>query len=601
MPKNKERKEIPSAHQWDLAPLFPDDAAWEVLYREIEGDIPRYASFRGTLDTSAAALKDAVVFDLSLSRRIDRCYVYAHLKSDEDKTDQHYLGFMDRMMNLVQRAAEASSWMMPEIMAIPMDVMERYRADSVLAEYRFYLEKMLRNREYTLNESEERILALSREVGGAAHDVFSQLDNADMKYGTIKDATGAERELTHGNFITFLMNQDRSVRQRAFEQYYAQYHAHRHSLSAAHASSVKADHFYASVRRFPSARASALHPDNVDGAVYDNLVSAVKKNVSTVHRYYRLRARMLGVETLCPYDLYVPLVKDVKVRIAYEEAVATCGDALRPIGGDYVKTLTEGLLGGWVDRYENRGKRSGAYSSGCYDSPPYILLNYEDENIGSMYTLAHEAGHSMHSYYSRSTQPYVYGDYTIFVAEVASTVNEALLTDHLAKKYKNDKAMRMYIINREIEEIRTTLVRQTMFAEFEHRTHREREENRPLTLETMTAIYRTILEEYFGDTMNIGDLLPLEYLRIPHFYSAFYVYKYATGIAAALDIVKRIKSDPSAVQQYRQFLSLGGSAFPLDELRVAGVDLASGAPVANALSYLASLVDELEEAYEASK
>ncbi|MBI4977174.1 MAG: oligoendopeptidase F [Spirochaetes bacterium] len=585
------RNEIPVTDQWNLTPLFNDESAWESAYSDVEAMLPRYSGFKGTVAASAQALLSVIEFDLDVSRRIDRIYTYAHLKSDEDKTNQRYLGFMERMSNLAQRVSETSSWIMPEIMAIDTARMNELASDKLLAPYRFYLEKILRMKAHTLSESEERLMALSQETLSGAHEFFSQLENADMKFGTIVDDNGSARELTHGNFITFLMSENRDFRKRVFEQYYAQFEAHKHALATAHASSVKGDYFYATARHYDSVRSSALYSDNINNAVYDNLIATVKKNLAPLFSYYGTKKKFLGVSELHAYDLYAPLVKDIDFHMSYDEAVETCIEALAPLGSEYCAELKKGLTAGWVDRYENRGKRSGAYSSGCYDSPPYILMNYEPKNIGSVYTLIHEAGHSMHSLYSRKKQPYVYHNYTIFVAEVASTVNESLLTEHLMKRYSGDERMKRYILNREIEDIRATLVRQTMFAEFEMRTHAMREANEPLTLESLTALYTELLNDYFGTSMVIDKELTLEYLRIPHFYSSFYVYKYATGISAALAISRALADGtPDARKRYHDFLGLGGSAFPLDELKTAGVDLSTPAPIEDAMRHLAGRI-----------
>jgi oligoendopeptidase F len=396
-----------------------------------------------------------------------------------------------------------------------------------------------------------------------------------------------------------LQNPDREVRKTAFFQYYDAYHRHRHTLSAALSGSVKGDLFYAKARRYPSCRNAALFPDRIPEAVYDNLVTTVREGLPSLFRYLGLRQSTLGLSGLHIYDTYVPIVGDVDFHMPYEEAVDTCISALTPLGKGYTERLRSGLLGGWVDRYENRGKRSGAYSSGCYDSPPYILLNYEASNINSLYTLIHEAGHSMHSLYAKSRQPYVDHGYTIFVAEVASTFNEILLSRHLLERHADDPKMTAFILNREIDNIRATLYRQTMFAEFEQAVHRMAEADQAVTLETLTGEYRRLLDTYFGNCLVIDPPLELECLRIPHFYSAFYVYKYATGISAAIALARVVMDGrPGAVEAYLDFLGKGGSQYPLEQLAEAGVDMASPEPIRAAIGHFAELVDALASALE---
>jgi len=595
-----ERSEIPEAHRWDLSPLYAGDDEWERHCAELEKRMEGYAAYRGRLGESLALFKKALEFDLALSRELERLYTYAHLKSDEDKTNQRYMGLYGRAMNLYNRASELSSFMTPEIQALPEDRAKAYMDDPSMKDYRFMLEKILRYKPHTLSAEMEELLAMGGELAQAPSQFFGQLDNADLRFESLKDAEGREVELSHGNFISFLMSPSHEVRRNAFEAYYRAYEAHRHSIATAFAYSVKKDRFYARARKFDSSRSAALFSDNVAEEVYDNLISAVRKNGAPLYKYLAFRREALGLSDLHFYDTYVPIVTDVPFRMSYEEAVETCVEALAPLGEDYTATLRTGLLGGWVDRYENRGKRSGAYSSGCYDSPPYILMNYRDDTINSLYTLIHEAGHSMHSHYSAKAQPYHYHEYTIFVAEVASTFNEALLSRHLLEKYKGDARMRAYILNREIDDIRGTLFRQTMFAEFEKIAHELVEKNDPLTLETVGGVYRGLLEDYFGDSIVIDEALSLECLRIPHFYSAFYVYKYATGISAALALAEKVLAEGGpARERYLRFLSLGGTMFPIDELVEAGVDMRSPEPVTNAIRHFERLVDELIEAYGA--
>ncbi|HOP29488.1 MAG TPA: oligoendopeptidase F [Spirochaetota bacterium] len=597
-----ERKDIKAEYKWDLSPMFKSEEEWEALYKEIENKIAEYEKFRGRLGKSLDAFKAAIEFDLAMSRSIENLYTYAHLKSDEDKTNQFCLAMYQRSVNLYTRLSEASSFMTPEIQSIDTEVISKYMSDQSMKEYRFYLEKILRFRPHTLSKEIEQILAMSGEIAHAPSQIFSQLDNADIKFGNIKKSNGEEVELSHGNFSTILQESDRDVRRTAFKQYYSSYDNLKNTIASTLEHSNKKDAFYAKVRNFKNSREASLFSDNMPEKVYDNLVKTVRENTEPLFKYLDFRREALGLDRLHFYDTYVPIIGDVNFSMSYEEAVDTCVKALAPLGSEYTNTMREGLLHGWVDRYENRGKRSGAYSSGCYDSHPYILLNYEDENINSLYTLIHEAGHSMHSYYSKTNQPFVNADYTIFVAEVASTFNETLLSRHLLELYKDDSRMTAYILNREIDNIRATLYRQTMFAEFEKRTHEVVEDNEALTLEVMRKIYGGLLDAYFGDKLFIDDELTLECLRIPHFYSAFYVYKYATGISAAIALAEKVISEGAPSRDaYLGFLKLGGSRYPLDELLDAGVDMSSPEPVESAVKHFSKLVERLVSVYSSLK
>ena len=591
-----ERKDIPDAHKWVLTPLFETDNMWEVLFEGIEKQLEFYDNYKGHLKDSVTLFKEAIEFHLGLTRQIERLYTYAHLKSDEDKSHQFYLGLHQRAVNLFTRVSEAASFMTPEIQSIPDEIINQYLADDTLSDYRFYLEKIRRYKPHTRTGAEEQLLAMSLEIANVSSQVFGQLDNVDLYFGTLKDQKGTEVELSHGNFTTFLINPQRKVRKKAFFQYYQAYDNHKHTLAATLANSIKKDFFYTRARNFKNCRVAAQFSDNIPETVYDRLIETVKNNLEPLFKYLNFRKSVLGVKELHFYDIYVPVIEDVDFTMSYEEAVDVGVKAMNPLGEEYCQILKNGLLGGWVDRYENRGKRSGAYSSGCYDSQPYILLNYEDNNINSLYTLVHEAGHSMHSYYSKKFQPYVDHDYTIFVAEVASTFNEDLLSRYLLEFYQDDPKMTAYILNREIDHIRATLFRQTMFAEFEKIIHSIVEANDPLTLEVLTATYRQLLENYFGDTLALDDILSLEGLRIPHFYSAFYVYKYATGVSAAIALADKVVTEGQTAQQaYLNFLKLGGSKYPLEELLDAGVDMRSSEPVLRGIVHFDRLVDQLIE------
>ena len=584
------RDEIPDNDKWDVTPLFASAEEWEKLYAEIENSIHEYNNFEGKLHQSFSIFLQAIEFDLSISRSLDRLFTYAHLKSDEDTTNQDAQAILQKAHSLYQRVSEASSFLVPEIQSIPDPIMSNYLSNHKLMPYVFFIEKILRYKEHTLSKEIEEMLAMAHEIAIAPSEFFKKLDNADLRFGTIEDEQGNTIELSHGNFITFLMSYNRDIRKNAFHTYYDVYASHKFSISQSLASSVKKDVFFSRVRRFKSCLHQALFPDNIPETVYHTLIDSVGKNLNPLFHYLHYRKEALGLDELHFYDTYVPLIPDVPFTMEYQEAVETCIEALTVLGDDYTSVLHDGLLSGWVDRYENRGKISGAYSSGCYDSPPYILLNY-DNTINSLYTLIHESGHSMHSYFSRKYQPYVYHEYTIFVAEVASTLNEMLLSHYLLNKYQDNPLMQAYILNREIDEIRGTLFRQTMFAEFEFIIHTMAENNQPLTYQALTEAYAALLQKYFASTIVIDPELHNEYLRIPHFYSAFYVYKYATGIAAALSLAQMILSSDDGAKKYMQFLGLGGSMFPLEELKIAGVDMESPDVIVNALHYFDNLVN----------
>lgn len=589
------REEIPEQSQWDLSGLYSSSEGWNKDLKALEGDLPKYASFQGTLAQSFEKLKECLEFDMNFSRNMEKLYTFAHLKNDEDKTNSFHHGNFEKAMRLLNEAGSASSFIRPEIMAIPQDQMDQFLAEKEMEFYKFHLEQILRYRDHTLTDKEEKLLAASGEMSRAARDAFDMLDNADLQLGEIEGENGEPLLLTHGNFQSLMQNYDRRIRKDAFHTYYKAYESHRFTYSTLLSSSVKKDLFYSRARNYSGYRAKALFSENIDEGVYDNLIESVHQNLKPLYKYFEIRKRLLDLDDLHVYDCSVPLVKNIKWHMPYDEAVEKIKIALQPLGPEYIELVGNGLLKDrWTDRYENKGKRSGAYSSGCYDSNPFILMNYTEDNINSVYTLAHEAGHSMHSLFSRKNQPYLYSDYTIFVAEVASTFNESLLTKFfLSQDIEQD--MRVYLLCREIDNFRGTLYRQTMFAEFEHRVYAAAENNQPLTIETFQEIYNDLLKLYFGPGLVLDDCLSLECFRIPHFYFSFYVYKYATGISAAYALADRVLSGgEQELGDYLNFLKSGGSKYPIDLLKGAGVDMNSPEPVNIALSKFSALVDELE-------
>ncbi|WP_027358477.1 oligoendopeptidase F [Desulforegula conservatrix] len=594
--KIPERTEIKHEDRWDLSPLFSSDDEWSKFFTEIENGINEYEAFKGKLGASFEIFKKALDFHMDISRKVDKVFTYAHLRHDEEKSAPNYAGFFQKAMNVATRAAQAGSFMEPEIQEIPDEDINNWMTDPSIKNYSFHIEKIIRWKPHTLDAKTEELLAMSGEMASSAREIFGQLDAVDMKFGTIKDGQGRERELSHGNFVTFMQDPDREIRKKAFLQYYDAYINHKHTIAASLSGSVKKDWFYARVRKHESCLKSALFSNNIPETVYDNLLDAVKKGVPALVKYLDIRRKALGLENLHMYDLYIPLVPEVEFNMPYDEAVKTCIQALAPLGEEYTSVLEKGLTKGWVDRYENKGKQTGAYSSGCFDSPPYILMNYEPGNINSLYTLIHEAGHSMHTWLANKTQPYSNHGYSIFVAEVASTFNETLLSAYLLEKYKDNRNMTAYILCREIDNIRSTMYRQTKFAEFEKAIHSKIEANEPLTLDVITKTYKNLLEIYFGGKLEIDDALCLECLRIPHFYSAFYVYQYATGVSAAISLAKKLMTEGEEQRKrYLGFLSLGGSVYPIDALKTAGVDMSEEKAVRTALEYFEELVERLRE------
>ena len=590
-----DRSHSKSEDTWDLTKLFKSDEAWHRGYKKLERMIPRFATFRGKLGRSAKTIRACCDFEVEFEMLGERLGVYAFLRSTEDVANSHYQGMVAQFTYLATQASEAASFIAPEIQAIPKKKMTAFLKMRVLDPYRLHLEKLLRYRPHILSENEERVLAMQGEVAGSSSQIFSQLNDADLRFGFVENEKGEKIELTQSSFRGLLESPKRSVRKDAFKKFYKQYAGHANTLAATLSSSVLQDVYNARVRNHRSALDAALFADKVPASVYDNLIDAVHDNLDTMYRYLDIRKRALRLKELHAYDTAVPIVKTAKVKIPYAVAVETICEALAPMGVAYVNHMRKGLLNGrWVDRYENKGKRSGAFSSGAYGSPPYIMMNYKDDVIDSMFTLAHEAGHSMHSYLSGKEQPFHYSHYTIFVAEVASTFNEQLLGKYLMDRATTRKE-RARLINKEIEEIRGTIIRQTMFAEYEKIIHEIAEVGQPLTLDVLRGEYHQLNERYFGPNFVIDDGLDLEGLRIPHFYSAFYVYKYATGLSAAIALSRAVlQGGKKERDRYTNFLKSGSSKFPLELLRTAGVNLKKGDAVNNAMARFRELVAELD-------
>jgi oligoendopeptidase F len=585
------RDEIPEADRWDLTHLYPDDAAWEAEFNALQERHPGIGAFRGRLASSADTLLAALEFEKSIDQPLERLGTYASLRVSENASDPAFLDREARLENLRTRIVEECSFLTPELMAIPDDAFAALAAAPSLQPWRRTLERLRRFRPHTLDEPQERLLALAGQPLAGHEETFSQLTNVDLKFGLVADSSGLERELSLGSFSSFLVKPDRELRRRAFHQFYAEFSDHKFTLASTLANSVRADVFHARARNHTSALSAALFRNNIPEAVYTNLVSSVRANLAPLFRYYALRRRALGLGDIHHYDTYVPLVERVTTNISFDEAIDHVIAAVAPLGPEYARELESGLRGRWCDRYESRGKRSGAFSSGCYGSPPYILMNYKADVFSDMFTLAHEAGHSMHTWYAQRSQTFQDHHYPIFLAEVASTFNEELLTHHLLETTDNPR-MRAHLLNRQIDDLRGTIYRQTMFAEFEKMIHERQEEGGALTLEAFTSIYRGLLEAYFGPAFVLDAELDLECLRIPHFYSAFYVYQYATGMSAAIALSRQVLESGDA-SRYLGFLRSGGLQHPIDTLTAAGVDMTSPEPVGRALELFARRVDEL--------
>ena len=589
------RKEVNPEDCWDLSSLYTDDQAWDADFTKLSELIPTFETFRDRLSESASSLAEALAFDSEFDRTAERLGTYAFLKTAEDQADSDYQAMKARYQNLAVRASQASSYMRPEILAISTERMAELIEDEKVAPYRLQLERLVRYRPHTLTDNEERLLAMQGEMASAASNAFRQLNDADLRFGEIEDHTGRRFELSHATFSQLLISPERKVRRNAFDQYYAQFAAHSNTLAATLCGSNQRDVYYARARNYESSLEAALFPDNVPVDVYNNLISAVRESLPNVHHYLEVRRRKMGLKDLHQYDTYVPILSDIEKQHTWDAAIEVVIESLAPLGSEYTSVLEEGLRARWADRYPNRGKQSGAFSCGSFDADPYILMNFKPEVLNDVFTLTHEAGHSMHSWHSARSQPFQYYNYTIFVAEVASTFNEQLLTEHLLKNARDDNE-RAYLINNELDSIRATVVRQTMFAEFEKRTHEMAEAGEPLTVDSFRSVYRELLEAYFGPDFVIDKTLELECFRIPHFYRAFYVYKYATGLSAAVALSRRVlEGGPQELQDYLSFLSAGCSKDPLDLLRDAGVDMTSPHPVATTLERFRLLTEELDQ------
>ncbi len=594
------RKDVPAKDKWDLSSIYKSDDEWEKALKSLPELTKKAAAYKGRLGESAitllAALKELEAANLVM----ETVYHYASLQHEADEDDSKATDRDGRAMMAYTEMQAELSFVDPEIQEIDETKLRKWISTKEFADYRIYIEKLLHFKQYILSEKEERILSLAMQPGQTAETAFSVLTNVDMNktFGTVTE-DGEEKQLTETTWGVFMHSQDRKVREEAYKKFYAKYEEHQNTIAALYAGSVNQDVFSMRARGYKSSLEMALYGNKVPVAVYHNLIDCVHQNLPALHDYYKLRREVLGLAKgeLRHYDVYVPLVKSVKSNTTYEQAVELCRAALAPLGAEYTDRLCNGLLNGWADRYENIGKRSGAFSSGCYVGNPYILLNYNEENIRDVFTMAHEGGHSMHSWYSVHNNPFMCYDYTIFEAEVASTFNEELLFEYLYKNAK-DEEMKKYLLSMRADDILATLFRQTMFAEFELKAHEFVENGTPLTAELLRKTYRELLELYFGPEMTFEANSDMEGLRIPHFYTAFYVYKYATGISAALALAKRVTNGGEAEREdYFKFLKSGGSRYPIESLKIAGVDMAKTEPVQAACDEFKKIIADLNKLF----
>lgn len=591
----QERKNIPKEYKWDLESLFENVDAWEEEYKNLSKMAEDFSKYKGKFTKSSDRLLEALKDLELLYRTMGNVYSYTSLKLDEDTRVGAAQSLSARAMTLYVQVDSNVSFFEPELLTLDRETINKYMVEKPELElYTHYFDNILRKKDHVLTAREESILAQSGEVGGAPHKIFSMLNNADIKFPTIKDEVGNDVELTKGNFIPFIKSKDREVRKNAFENFYSVYKSLKNTFAATLDGDLKNNMFIAKVRGYKNTREASLDRNNIPISVYDNLIKAIHDNLETMYKYMEIKKRALRVDELHMYDIYTPMVGDVDFNIPYEKGIELIKNGLSSLGDEYLKVVEEGFNSGWIDVYENIGKRSGAYSGGTYDSKPYILLNYHD-TLDDVFTVAHEMGHSIHSYFTRKNQPFIYGNYSIFVAEVASTANESLLLHHLLNNVK-DKKEKIYLLNHYLESFRGTVFRQTMFAEFEMIINEHLENGGALTADYLSKTYKELNELYYGPNVVIDDEIAIEWARIPHFYYNFYVFQYATGFSAAVALSKKILEEGEpAVEKYLKFLKSGSSDYPINVLKKAGVDMTTEEPIRNAMKLFKELVDELDK------
>ncbi|WP_096270279.1 oligoendopeptidase F [Paucisalibacillus globulus] len=589
------RSEVPVERTWRLEDIFVSDESWEEELNSLKDDIPEINEYQGKVAESADTLFNVLKLQDQLSERLGKLYTYAHMRYDQDTTNSFYQALNAKAENVLTLAQSSMSYLVPEILKMDESTIKQYLEEKEeLKHYEHVLNEIVRQRKHVLSESEEALLAEASEALSTGSQTFGMLNNADLKFPSIKNEDGEEVDLTHGRYVGFLESKDRRVREEAFNAMYDTYGQFKNTFASTLGGTVKAHNFDAKVHHYESARQAALDNNNIPEQVYDNLVEAVNERLPLLHRYAKLRKEVLGVDELHMYDMYASLVQDVDMKIPYEKAQEYVLDSLQPLGEEYLDVIKEGFSNRWIDVEENKGKRSGAYSSGAYGTNPYILLNWQDR-VNDLFTLTHELGHSAHSYFTRKFQPYRYGNYSIFVAEVASTCNEALLNDHMLKTLDDEK-QKLYLLNHFLEGFRGTVFRQTMFAEFEHEIHKRAQDGEALTADYLTNMYYELNKKYFGEDVVSDEAIGLEWARIPHFYYNYYVYQYATGYSAATALANKILSgEEGAVERYLGFLKSGSSDYPIEVLKKAGVDMTSKQPILDALDVFEEKLNEMEQ------
>lgn len=595
MSKELTRKDIPEKYRWDIQSMFKSYEDWDNEHDIISNLADNYAKYEGELTSDKEILLKGIKDYEILYRGVSNLYSYSSMNLDVDTRDSNAQALKSKAIALLTKVSEKTSFFIPEILATDEDVIADYmNEDSELKEYNQMFKDILRKKNHVLSAREEAIMAQVSELGDASSNTYSMINNADLKFPKIKDENGVEVEVTHGNFIPFMENENRQVRKDAYEALYSVYEGFKNTLTSTLAGELKSNIFNSKMRKYESSRHASLDDNNIPLEVYDNLIESIHDNLGTMHEYMDIRKEILGVDKLHMYDIYTPIVKDVDFKYTYDEGVELIKEALKPLGEEYMEHMVEGFDSRWVDVYETRGKRSGAYSGGSYDSDPFILLNYK-ETLDNVFTVAHEMGHSMHSFLTRKYQPYIYGSYSIFLAEVASTTNELLLLNYMLENAKNEDEKR-YLLNHYIESFRTTVFRQTMFAEFEMIINKYLEDGGALTSDYLCETYKKLNELYYGPDVVMDDKIAIEWARIPHFYYNFYVFQYATGFSAAVDFsTKIIKEGKPAVDKYLEFLKSGSSEYAIEILQKAGVDMTTKSPVDNGMKLFKELVEEFAE------
>lgn len=596
-----ERQEVPVELTWDLTKIFADDAAFEEKFQALSEELTEVDKIKGTLAQGATEFLTAIEYVLDIYRKAEVIYVYAHLKNDEDTANTTNQALYARASSLIAQVSEAVSWFEPEMLELSdQEIWAFFEKESKLELYRHFVEQIISERAHILPAEQEALLAGASEIFGSSADTFSVMNNADLKFPVVKNEEGEDVQLTHGVYGQLLESTDRKVREQAFKSLYSVYHQFRNTFASTLSTHIKGHNYKAKVRGYSSAREAALSGNHIPEDVYETLTLVVNQYLPLLHRYVELRKELLGLDELHMYDLYTPLLAEAPVKFSYEEAQAKALDALKPLGEEYLEVVKKAFAERWIDVVENQGKRSGAYSSGAYDTQPYILLNWHDR-LDELYTLVHEMGHSVHSYFTRHTQPYVYGDYSIFLAEIASTTNENLLTSYLLETEKDPK-IRAYIINHYLDGFKGTIFRQTQFAEFEHFIHTEDAAGNPLTSEHLSKFYGELNTKYYGPIVVNDEEIKDEWSRIPHFYYNYYVYQYATGFSAASALAKRIvEAEPDALEKYLTYLKSGSSDYPIEVMKKAGVDMTQPTYIEDAMEIFAQRLDELEELVEVLK